>query len=405
VTFEIPPGHEGEFVGYGGWFQAPQSVSCKIVSENASAKYTLSAPAAPNWGKLGSMWISNGRESGVKAVFRADADSTVGLWRASCGVIEHPHLKASRAELLNNMYQFSPEAHFYSTPGRVAIIAPARKGRVAEIARARISLKSCNRCGRFLPINLDDEQKHLSFSNHCKAPDRRPCKHGSFGTLTDVDTNDSVRLEFGFQLECRFCKKFEVNAALNPQRNAAQMKEDGARRRFFELLLTELYGESAQLRYRHQTGRELPDDVWKRFERSCFKCKTRLPTPRDMNLDHTRPLALLWPLDETATALCGSCNSEKRDRPPILVLYPRGTGPTLNCHRDSASGAGGPQSESCSAGSAEEADRLVLRGLPCPSRANKGPRRQDCSRTCLESTREGYQRMPAAGALQPCCRV
>jgi hypothetical protein len=35
-----------------------------------------------------------------------------------------------------------------------------------------------------------------------------------------------------------------------------------------------------------------------------------------MDLDHTRPLALLWPLDGTATALCGDCNSEKRDRSP-----------------------------------------------------------------------------------------
>jgi hypothetical protein len=35
-----------------------------------------------------------------------------------------------------------------------------------------------------------------------------------------------------------------------------------------------------------------------------------------MRLDHTRPLALLWPLDGSATALCGSCNSQKRDRPP-----------------------------------------------------------------------------------------
>jgi hypothetical protein len=214
------------------------------------------------------------------------------------------------------MYQFSPEAHFFSIAGRVAIDTPTRKGRVAETARAQIPLKSCNRCGRFLPINLNDEQKHLSFSNHCKAANRRPCKHGSFGTLTDVESREQVRLEFGFQLECRFCKKFEVNAALNPQRTAAQMKEDGARRRFFEVLLTELYGESAQLRYRHQTGRELTDDVWKRFKGSCFKCSVQLPTPRDMALDHTRPLALLWPLDGTATALCGSCNSEKRDRPP-----------------------------------------------------------------------------------------
>ena len=35
-----------------------------------------------------------------------------------------------------------------------------------------------------------------------------------------------------------------------------------------------------------------------------------------MNLDHTRPLAFLWPLDGTATALCKSCNGLKRDRSP-----------------------------------------------------------------------------------------
>lgn len=41
-----------------------------------------------------------------------------------------------------------------------------------------------------------------------------------------------------------------------------------------------------------------------------------------MHLDHTRPLALLWPLDGTATALCGSCNSEKRDRAPADFYTP-----------------------------------------------------------------------------------
>ena len=35
-----------------------------------------------------------------------------------------------------------------------------------------------------------------------------------------------------------------------------------------------------------------------------------------MNLDHTRPLAFLWALDETATSLCKNCNSAKRDRFP-----------------------------------------------------------------------------------------
>jgi hypothetical protein len=45
-------------------------------------------------------------------------------------------------------------------------------------------------------------------------------------------------------------------------------------------------------------------------------CGKKLKAPTEMHLDHTRPLALLWPVDETATALCGTCNSQKRDRPP-----------------------------------------------------------------------------------------
>lgn len=194
-------------------------------------------------------------------------------------------------------------------------------GEVDEVAD--IVLKSCNRCARFLPINIDNERHHLSFTNHCVAEKRRPCKHAGFGRLRNVDSGEIFQLEYGFQLECRFCKKFEVNAAHNPQRSAAQMKEDAARRRAFELLLTELYGGSPALTYRHVTGGgELAEDVYRRFDGRCFKCRTPLATPNDMHLDHTRPLALLWPLDGTATALCATCNSSKRDRPPV-AFYSR----------------------------------------------------------------------------------
>jgi hypothetical protein len=127
--------------------------------------------------------------------------------------------------------------------------------------------------------------------------------------------NPELTLEYGFQLECRYCKKFEVNAAHNPKRTAAQMKEDGARRRAFELLIEAMMGGSEQLAYRIRTGRELSDEVFERFGHRCFKCSR--PLEDGWHLDHTRPLALLWPLDDTATALCGDCNSAKRDRPPI----------------------------------------------------------------------------------------
>jgi hypothetical protein len=51
----------------------------------------------------------------------------------------------------------------------------------------RVVLKSCNRCGRYLPINIDDEMKTLSFSLHCKK--RAPCVHSTFRayTITNID--------------------------------------------------------------------------------------------------------------------------------------------------------------------------------------------------------------------------
>ena len=213
------------------------------------------------------------------------------------------------------MWTFAPEANFYDPKAQGTL--SMTKGIQRDAAVAEMHLKSCNRCGRLLPINVLDEQFHLSFSNHCVAAHRRPCRHAGFGRIPDTTNKRVVQLEYGFQLECRYCKKFEVNAAHNPQRTAAQMKEDGARRRAFELLLERLYEGTPQLRYRSQTGgRELADDIWKRFGGRCFKCGTALATARDMALDHTRPLALLWPLDGSATSLCPTHNSEKRDRPP-----------------------------------------------------------------------------------------
>ncbi len=325
VIFHVPVVSAGAIVGFGIWFLA--TLSMEIVVEDCPSKYRLSNPDAPNWSCVGSQWFSDGSDyDPIVVTFRATEDgSELALWKSEAGAVDHPHLKDARPALMSNMHNFAPEANFYATaaPGRVEIDADSGVIDVQEVGD--IVLKSCNRCARFLPINIENERHHLSFTNHCVAERRRPCKHASFGRLRNVETGEVLQLEYGFQLECRFCKKFEVNAAHNPQRSAAQMKEDGARRRAFELLLAELYDGSPALRYRHETGRELADQVWTRFGGGCFKCGRRLATPKNMCLDHTRPLALLWPLDGTATALCSSCNSSKRDRPPIFFY----TGPEL----------------------------------------------------------------------------
>lgn len=320
VTFLIEGHKIGDVLGYGAWVLCEGNVDLAIAG--GPAKRTQTSYGYPSWNKFGSIWrAETSAPVQVRATVAAKTDSTVAIYMPSCGKITHRYLDDARPELMKNMYQFSPESIFLGDDpgGVVEVMAPRPLGS----SHKKLLLKSCNRCGRYLPVNVGNERDHLSFSNHCVAEHRRPCSHGSFGRLRNSeDETDFLKLDYGFQLECRFCKKFEVNAAHNPQRSSAQMKEDGARRRAFELLLADLYGGTPQLRFRHAYGKELADMVWTRFNGHCFRCDAKLLSAKAMHLDHTRPLARLWPLDESATALCGSCNSEKRDRAPADFYTP-----------------------------------------------------------------------------------
>lgn len=216
----------------------------------------------------------------------------------------------------------------------------------------RVVLKSCNRCGRYLPINIDDELKTLSFSLHCKK--RAPCVHSAFRAykienfaklkpkdLCGLKIEDNkVVSYYGHQLECKACKKFFVNAPLNPQRNAQQFKEDGLRRRAIEVLVNSLLEKNLiHFEFERRTKKEFSRYIWEKFDKRCFKCGPDSDpiALEDMALDHTMPLAYLYRLDETATCLCSSHNSQKSDHFPVdyyseeeLVRLSSITGMSLN---------------------------------------------------------------------------
>ena len=198
-------------------------------------------------------------------------------------------------------------------------------------------LKSCNRCQRFLPINHINERIHLSFTNHCST--KAPCTHGNFSNYKIVETDltveeladfmnseqtvfhlkdDSVISYFGHQLECKACKKFFVNAALNNKRSSSQHREDSLRRRAFEGLILRLINQDwIYHTYRvNNKNKEFDQSIWEKFDKKCFKCKKEIESPRKMDLDHTMPLVYLYNLDETATCLCKTCNGSKSDSFP-----------------------------------------------------------------------------------------
>lgn len=196
-----------------------------------------------------------------------------------------------------------------------------------------IILKSCNRCTRYLPINIMDELNTLAFSLHCKK--KAPCTHSLFSSYkimnhssinkiqnfqliqNYIKNGEKISSYYGHQLECRSCKKYYVNHALNPLRNPQQFKEDGLRRRSLEILVNRLLERNIiHFEYEHQTKKHFSEYIWNKFDQRCFKCKKKLNL-NEMHLDHTMPLAYLYRLDETATCLCAEHNSKKRDNFPV----------------------------------------------------------------------------------------
>lgn len=344
VTYELKRGHflkmifsfdnitfqPNYFIGFGGWIYYQGNID---LSYNCAPyiRHRAENTISGDWHAIGAIYkIKNETQiEHFELLIKANSDSVLAFWGFDCGTIHHKYITDTlhnKPSLLDNLYAISPEANFIKDKGNILYKSNYSRNNFVEyidlpeinIDNVSIQLKSCNRCARYLPINYPNERHTLSFSNHCVS--RAPCNHPGFGKLRIIDKNTKeesyLNLHFGFQLECRFCKKFEVNAPHNPQRTVDQMKEDGIRRRNFEQLLSELFGENPQIQYRANTGRELATDIWEKFNKKCFKCKKYLSSPQDMHLDHTRPLALLWPLDDTATCLCADCNSQKSDKFP-----------------------------------------------------------------------------------------
>lgn len=311
LVFSVPESYEDEWAGFGGWFATDEGIEVQL---DFGGKAVLTGYEPPSWNKVGTQLQGEHEAYDAILTFTAVRRGVVTIYDMLAGGIQHDYIDETmenKPEVLTNQWSIAPEANFYD-PARPGYVTVEDAG-LRRVHGHEILLKSCNRCGRFLPINAPHERDSLSFSNHHSTP---TCNHATFGRIAVADSDEVVAFRYGFQMECRFCKKFEVNLALNPQRTAGQMKEDGARRRHFELLLEHLYGGSPQLRYKTETGRDLASVIYDRFGGRCFKCGTALANEKAMHLDHTRPLAMLWPLDETATALCSTHNSEKRDRAP-----------------------------------------------------------------------------------------
>ena len=111
----------------------------------------------------------------------------------------------------------------------------------------------------------------------------------------------------GRQGECRLCKTI-YNGIKNQSRTTDQHREAAQRRRLYR----RLSGEAGKIDSRK---------IFEKFDGRCFNCSRELQYApigqREIHLDHTLPVRLLWPLHtENATLLCSNCNNQKHDRWP-----------------------------------------------------------------------------------------
>jgi len=313
---------ESDYFSFGGYFYSenPNYLLFTLENYNSKKKHFISTKFN-GWNKFGGIVPINELNylKNLTLQIQSLERMEIFFYGVSSGVVDQKYLSAltrnyENFDLINNLYIFSPETNTQIENQNQLKPECLTDDISLNENNCEIILKSCNRCLRFLPIRLNKENEHLSFSNHCTSPIKQPCNHGGFGVLKD-EKNNNVNLVFGFQLECRLCKKAFVNTPLNPLRSPGQMKEDGQRRRYFEDLCSEVLNKNIT-QFREKVGEDLSSYIWKNFQGKCFKCKKPV-SESEMHLDHTRPLSYLWPLDETATCLCSNCNSSKSDIFPV----------------------------------------------------------------------------------------
>jgi hypothetical protein len=363
---ELPP-QFGQPIGLlcvGGYLHTSTPVAL-VLGITCSAPELAEAPTArtaidvapDKWSKFGAYCRVPLLDAKTPRTVRADVTLTIQSRGAALGTVELYGLETgpvvyytNHPELMKSFGQYTslymPEIFYFghdqAIPPTLAFATDPPRESVAKNEGGLLVLKACNRCKRYLPVDLNDESNVLAFSKHCKS---QKCSHAAFSVLTLEAPYDKAKLglvaeactsglavlndgpaetykiaaEHGLQLECRACKKFYVNAPLNPARNSSQHREDGLRRRALDVLVSRLLDHPrlySTYRLSHD-GLEFDTSIWLRFDKRCFNCGKVLASPRrDMDVDHTLPLAYLWPLDESATCLCKACNSKKHDRFP-----------------------------------------------------------------------------------------
>jgi hypothetical protein len=279
INFNLNRG-DTTYVGLGGYFRGTKEGDITITMVMGETNIHRSVSLDENWARFGQIF-SEPTANALTVEIRVPDDLQIDCWGLVAEKLNSEQLPSIEIEELNKAHLI-PET-LYLSHRRWNDWNNLVQDRVNG---ERIRVKKCSICQRYLPVN--QTVRRSSFHRHASKIS-------------------------GFQNECRSCKKWRINDTFNPLRTPDQLHESSVITRERKRLLRE--PEILQ-EVKDRTGSGLRSQVWERFNRRCFKCDTNVGL-RDFQLDHTMPLAYLWPIDEFATCLCADCNNSKHDQFPV----------------------------------------------------------------------------------------
>lgn len=276
-------------VGFGGFFRPnrPASLRVRLTDGDVSEECVYSLRSG--WNRVG-LAIETDAPAKAKATLTFDKPVKISFWGVALARLNLPESVRRTEPTTGQLLQSHLAPETFYLPHDSAMTAEIDEEQSAPFSLSKgqkITLKKCSYCQRLLPVDPHNLGA-LSFGKH----NAKRTKH---------------------QNECRVCKKWHINNQLNPIRSTDQLHESSVITRERKVFLRD---PVILQKIKQRTGSGLKSQVWRRFGKKCFYCGKNLAL-NEVQLDHTRPLAYLWPIDEHATCLCAEHNNQKKEKFPV----------------------------------------------------------------------------------------
>lgn len=279
------------YIGFGGFVAAERAGELVIRLDVGPSSIERTFHIDSTWCRIG---LALPRENVTQAKYEVtitwNAGTYLDVWGFALNVLTLPAKVAAQKPDLTTITSshLCPETFYLEHEQAITLEFDEDRSPKLSLEKGQsIFLKKCCYCQRHLPLN-PNLLGSVAFHKH----NAKKTKH---------------------QNECRACKKWRINDEFNPIRTTDQLHESSVITRERKIFLRE---PMILQEIKERTGAGLKSQIWEKFDRKCFYCDRPVKLD-EFQLDHTRPLAYLWPIDEHATCLCPEHNNLKKDKFPV----------------------------------------------------------------------------------------